>query len=293
MSRAARRPGRSLRPLHIAVAGVLAVLVGAAAVFFVSGGRCFVVRTPSMGTAAPVGTLVLTLPASFGEVRTGDVIAFHPPTEPSATYTHRVVSRTASGLRTQGDINGAADPWTVTSRDLIGRATVVLPGVGWLLRALPYLLIGGLIVWGLTRQFVSAARRGPARQFGGALVFMITAIILRPFVGVAQLASTADATGASRISVVSTGLLPVRLSPADGTGRARAVDLNTAGDTGISIMRGGKPGTQYHLQSELHLTSWQWIVAVLVVLSPVLWTLLVGFRPAPARRGVSHRAVPA
>jgi len=66
------------------------------------------VTTPSMGPAAPVGTLILTRPVRIGDTRVGDIIAFHPPTEPRETFTHRVVTVDPDGgLRTRGDINGA------------------------------------------------------------------------------------------------------------------------------------------------------------------------------------------
>ncbi|GAB2473000.1 S26 family signal peptidase [Jatrophihabitans fulvus] len=281
-----RRP-RPLILVAVAASGVLVVL---AAGWYALGGRGFVVRTPSMGSYAPVGTFVATRPVAFDEIRTGDVIAFHPPTTPDETYTHRVVAVTPAGLKTRGDINGATDPWTVTSKDLVGRAAVVLPGVGWLVRALPYLIGGGLLVWALTRSFVSAGRRGPARQFGLAVVFLLTALMLKPFVGVAQLSAVSDPDGVSRIHVVSTGLLPVRLEPSEGTGKAAPVDLDHAGAAGVSVLRDGEPGKQYHLQASLHLSPLQWVAAIGVALSPLLWTLLIGFAPPAPKRGTSHRA---
>lgn len=289
-----QHPRRRSPLRRLAVFAALAICIvtaGGAAAFFADGGRLFVVRTPSMGTTAPVGTLVLTRPVAAPDVRVGDVIAFHPPTNPATTYTHRVVSVDGGAIRTRGDVNGAPDPWTLTGTDLIGRTVVVAPGVGWLLRAVPYLVGGGLLVWLLTKLWISPARRGPARLVGGSIVFLVATQVLQPFVGVSQLASGADAEGGTTIAAVSTGLLPVELSPAAGTGHADPLVLGAAGRTGTSVITGGVPGEQFHLDAALHLSPLQWVIALLICASPMLWTMLVGFReptvdeadPAPER----------
>ncbi len=260
----------------VAIAGLLLGTAG----FHLSGGRWFVVRTPSMGTAAPVGTLILTRPSDVRDLRVGDIIAFHPPTEPAETYTHRVVAKTADGVRTRGDINGATDPWTVGDRDLIGRAVLVAPALGWLMRALPLLLIGGLLLWGLTHRWLPVESRGPVRMVGGAVVFAVAATLLRPFVATVQLASYNAGNGTSRISMVSTGLLPIRVRPIAGHGHAAPVDLGTAGDTGVSVLHGHAANGRYELSTHLHLSLWQWVIALVIIAAPTMWTVAVGFRPA-------------
>ncbi|WP_367379197.1 S26 family signal peptidase [Subtercola boreus] len=102
---------RPVRVLLIAAAILLAVLLLAALVFFITGGRWFVVQTPSMGETAPVGTLILTTPTN-GQVAVGDIITFRPPTSPGEVYTHGIIAISADGaISTRGDINGATDPW--------------------------------------------------------------------------------------------------------------------------------------------------------------------------------------
>ncbi|MEJ2869474.1 hypothetical protein WCD74_16980 [Actinomycetospora sp. OC33-EN08] len=136
----------------VAVLAALVVLAGLVGVgsWYATGGRWQVVATPSMGTAAPVGTLVLTRPARSVEV--GDVVTYRPPVaNHPLTVTHRVVSLAPDGsFRTRGDINGAEDPWTVGPADLVGEAAVVAPGLGWLLKALPLLASGSLLLWWVT-----------------------------------------------------------------------------------------------------------------------------------------------
>lgn len=288
MSDAADLAGSPRRARRRVITVTAAALVGAAlvaaAAFWLSGGRWYVVRTPSMGTTAPVGTLVLTRPASVDALHVGDIIAFHPPSQPAETYTHRIVSIKNGHVHTRGDINGIADPWALTDKDIVGHATVVVPRLGWLVRALPMLAIGGLLVWALTRWWVAPALRGPLQLLGTCLTFAITVAVLRPFVGVAQLATTSAPNGVSRISVVSTGLLPVRLTPAGGHGHATPVDLATAGKTGVSTLTGGTDGGHYQLDTHLHLPWFGWLLLAAFCALPLVWTLAVSIRPTAAPR---------
>ena len=259
----------------VASAALLLGLVVAATVFHAEGGRWFVVRTPSMGRTAPVGTLVLTRPVRWGDLRVGDVIAFHPPTEPAQTYTHRIVAIDAQGITTRGDINGARDPWSVRADDVIGRRVWIAPGLGYLFRALPILLIGGVVVWGATAMWLRPDRRGPARMLGGSVIYLVVALLLRPFVGVIQLAATTD-QGRTTISAVSTGIVPVRIVPT--AGRAAApLDLGY-GDTGTIVLTRPPAGGGFDLNAHIHLGWTGWLLVAAVCVQPLLWVLVVGFR---------------
>lgn len=264
---------------------VLLFAVAGTAAFRMTGDHWFVVRTPSMGTAAPVGSLVLTRPTDVSDLHVGDVIAYHPPSEPTETFTHRVIAVSAAGVHTRGDINGAADPWLITGHDIVGRAFAV-PALGWLLRALPLLLVGGLVIWTLTALWAKPDRRGPLRLSGVSLLLSLCAYLLKPFVNVVQL-ETATEPDNTQIRVVSTGLLPVRLTATPGHGHAAPVDLSGAGRVGVSKLTGGGHGVRYQLQTHLHLAPWQWAVVALISFSPLLWTLLVGFRAQSSEAAVA------
>lgn len=290
------------RPAAAAALALLLGLVAAATVFWVGGGRWYVVRTPSMGSAAPVGTLVLTRPEPVSELRVGDVIAFHPPPERAATFTHRVVAVTGGRVSTRGDLNGANDPWRLTGHDIVGRAVVIAPGLGWLARALPLLAFGWLLVGGLTRRWFREVWRGPARLVGGALVVMVAALVLHPFVGLVGLATTTDAGGLTQVSAVSTGLLPERVSPLHGHGVAAPLDLRDGHAGVVNLVHPAAAG-KYELGVHIHLHAIGWLLLVLACLAPLLWVLVVGFAPvsgpaplpiAPeAAAGPFHRAPPA
>ncbi|WP_199706324.1 S26 family signal peptidase [Amnibacterium setariae] len=229
-------PARSRRATSTAVVARVAVAVAVLALALAGAGwlaglRWFVVQTPSMGTAAPVGTLVVTAPVERPAV--GEVIAFTPPGAPR-TYTHRVVAVDASGIRTKGDINGAADPWTIRPDAVIGRAVALLPGAGYAVRGLPPLAAGLLLLLLLTAPIRRRDRRASARVIGGHLVVTGVLLWLHPFVQLTLIGSE-RAGDAVRASVVSTGLLPVRLVDAAGaelarlaTGRPEVVDLPAA-----------------------------------------------------------------
>ena len=92
MSRAGRVKARTCARVVVVV---LVTVIGAAAgAFWLAGGRWFVMQTPSMGTAAPVGTLVLTRPvAKLSALQVGDVVTCRPPAPAASYYTHREIGR--------------------------------------------------------------------------------------------------------------------------------------------------------------------------------------------------------
>jgi signal peptidase I len=232
---------RTARPA-LAVTMVAALLVCAAiGAAFLAGYRWFVVETPSMGTAAPVGTLVITAP-SASEPHRGDVIAFIAPGV-RRVYTHRVFAVDASGgIRTKGDINAIPDPWTIERSAVLGRAIALVPGAGFALRALPLVALGGVLLTLLTLPIRRRDIRAAARVIGWHLIGTAVLLWLQPLVRVVVITSEAAADGV-RASIVSTGLLPIRLVTATGDvlarlsdGLPKAVTLPTAGSTRIVAM---------------------------------------------------------
>ncbi|MBE7163661.1 MAG: S26 family signal peptidase, partial [Williamsia herbipolensis] len=127
--------------LSIVVAGVLAA-VAYVGMFVAHGGRWFVVETPSMGTEAPVGTLLWVEPVKPADLHVGDFVTFRRP-DSAETYSHRIREIHADGtISTKGAIT-APDPWTLKASDVVGRVEKRWWGIGWLVDALPILVIGG------------------------------------------------------------------------------------------------------------------------------------------------------
>jgi len=273
------------------VAGtVLALgLLVALAVLHLTGARTFVVRTASMGTAAPVGSLVVTTPVTVDELRAGDVVTFTPPGRTGTTFTHRVVDVDATGVATRGDANQSDDPWRLGDADLVGRAAVLLPGVGWLARALPWLVVGGVALWAVTLLVPSRTHRSALRVVGSTVVVAAVSAALRPFAAATVLWTTASDDGlGGAATVVSTGLLPSRLAVEHGSSVVLA-----SGEVGTldlpALSADGPAGGGFVVSIAPHLPPLGWLVFALVCCLPLLWCLLVGLAPqgAPGRRSAA------
>jgi signal peptidase I len=259
------------------VSAIVVALILVGVLFQLAGGRWFIVQTPSMGETAPVGTLVLTQPTTVSALHVGDIITFHPPTEPSAVFTHRISAISASGgVTTRGDANGATDPWVLHDRDLVGRASLVAPQLGWLVKAIPLLFVGFALVWLIARSLRSATTRAAFRILGATFVVSLVAFILHPFVSATLVASRSSHAGAHAV-IASTGILPIRVSAAHGT----SVHLvsGQVGEVSFPAQRNG----YYQLASSLDLPWWGWVILGVICATPLLWCLIVGLPPRPEK----------
>ncbi|MBT1680374.1 S26 family signal peptidase [Curtobacterium aurantiacum] len=266
-----REVTRSETVLAWTVAAIAAVLLGAAALFLSSGGRWFVVETPSMGEAAPVGTLVLDLPVDVATLNVGDIVSFETSANPDVVYTHRIVSIDGDGgLHTRGDVNGAVDPWTLTQADVIGTPALLVPHIGWLLRAAPILLIGTLIILTLTSAFTDRVTRTCLRIAGGALTTAYAAFVLKPFVNVTTITNTSSPTGVEA-TVISSGIFPVRVD-AHGGNSVHLVD----GEMGKVVIHELTENGHYQLMSNIDLDPLGWVALIAVCLVPLVACLAVG-----------------
>ncbi|RFA23338.1 hypothetical protein B7R23_00025 [Subtercola boreus] len=224
--------------------------------------------------------MILTTP-TYDSNEVGDVITFHPPTTPDEVYTHRIISIDADGaISTRGDINGATDPWQLRSSDIIGHASFILPTAGWVVKAIPIVAVGSLLVWALSSMFRSPTTRSALRVAGTSLVVAVAAYILRPLIGIVVLSTTADTTGATA-TVVSTGILPIRVQAAGGN----TADLVT-GQVGTLTVPSLLDTSQYHLASALNLSLLGWVILLAVCAIPLLWTIIIGL-PADPENGTA------
>jgi signal peptidase I len=257
-----RRLGRVASSV-LGVAVVALVVVGGA--WRVTGGCWRIVETPSMGAAAPVGTLLWVRPVARADIHVGTIITFHPPTEPDATFTHRVVAVHPAGYTTKGDINGSADAWTVPYRDVVGRVALRWWIAGWVVKAAPILLGGGVLLSVLTRWYCSRRWRVPVRILGAGLLVSLSIYVVRPLLRAAMMSYVASGTRA-RAVLVDTGILPVRISAS-----GHHVDVRSGHVA--SLLVGPGPGGRLALHVGPDVP-WIWIlVAVLVVLTPALVSL--------------------
>ena len=224
--RPASRRRRTARVPRIARAVLGVALVAVCAVagwWWATGGTWLTVLTPSMGQAAPVGTLLWVKPTDIGDVRVGDVVTFHTPTRVNQgvgvtsppielgeqTYTHRVVGRHPDGaLQTKGDLNAGPDPWHTDQQHLVGRVTASWPVAGWLVRALPLLILGGIAWWVITGLAASKRSRAPLRVLGAVGLVAVAIYIHNPLFGASQRFFAQLGPQAAKATYVGTGRCP-------------------------------------------------------------------------------------
>ncbi len=244
---------------------VMLGLIGGAIAWQASGGRWVRVQTPSMGTVAPVGSLLWVRPVEFSDLRSGDLITFHPPGS-SATYSHRVeVIHDDGTIGTKGVLS-PSDPWRLGSDDVIGRVVLHWPGIGWLAQAMPMLLVGSMGI-ALIRRVLPGAWRAPSTLVLASLLVAIALSWYRPLVNADQLAFD-RVSGGARATYVGTGLLPVQVLAEGGD----AVVLRT-GETGtVSVVDADRSaGEEGRLSVQLGpVIPWWW------------WVLMVGACFVPA-----------
>jgi hypothetical protein len=259
----------------MAAAGIAAVLAltGFVGYWFATGGRLYTVQTPSMGTSAPVGTLLWVKPLSGPSLHVGQFISFHPPTQPQATFSHRIVAIDATGaISTKGDLNGAVDPWQLHRSDVIGTVAMRWWDVGWLLRVAPILVIGGFVLWLLLTYFTVPRWRLPAFIAGSSLLAALALHMVRPLVRAQLLSFTAmaDHSGA-RAEFVSTGVLPLRI-----TGSGSSPTSMRAGQLRSVLVTKHDSAGVYSVHLGVHLSAWWWVIILVVGLAPALWMTAVG-----------------
>jgi signal peptidase I len=148
------------------------------------GYQRYVITSGSMTGTYDRGSIVFDDVVSVSDLRVGDAITYTPPpgSGPSGRITHRIVwigsdQFDRPALRTQGDANESADPWTFTlDGPTQARVAFHVPYVGYVLSALairqarmlliglPALLIAVAIVLSFRRDVRKAAVALEARS---------------------------------------------------------------------------------------------------------------------------------
>jgi signal peptidase len=88
------------------------------------------VYTGSMEPAIPVGGIVVIKPVDPETLKIGDIICFRL-SEPTS-ITHRIINITDEGFITKGDANEDPDQWIVKKENVIGKAILTVPFIGYL-----------------------------------------------------------------------------------------------------------------------------------------------------------------
>ncbi|MFT4109285.1 LamG-like jellyroll fold domain-containing protein [Propionicimonas sp.] len=243
-------------------AAVIGAAVVVAALIVASGLRFYTVMTPSMGETAPVGTLVVTRPADAFQV--GEIVTYE---RNGRSYTHRIITANQDGtFVTKGDLNGSADPLPVSTGEIVGRAIWIAPGMGWLWRGLPWLLLGGLVVYAVSLMpRFDRTWRWVVRLSGWTLVICLVAFWLRPWVSLTMLSWVPADTGGADMHVVNTGLFPL-----DVLGNR----LVSGQDVIVRVTEQNAAG-EYTLTPALAFHWWEQLGLLLLCLVPTLIALVI------------------
>ncbi|MCA4134726.1 signal peptidase I [Arthrobacter sp. M4] len=144
---AGRIVAKGLRFVARSIATALLMVAVASFIFLAIGPRIFGYQTSTMltGSMSPLinpGDVVVTTRVPVSDLKVGDIVTFSIPVEDHRVETHRIieVQSTPSGaaaIRTKGDANNGADPWTATLTELtIDRHAFTVPYLGTAIRAL-------------------------------------------------------------------------------------------------------------------------------------------------------------
>jgi signal peptidase len=118
---------------------VLATVVVARVVPWVTGGATFVVGGGSMEPSIPLGAIVFVTPEPAGQIAVGDVVSVRVG-EQQAIFTHRVIRLAEIDgevwLETKGDANEDPDPSIIPATAVIGEVRAGLPYAGYAVRLL-------------------------------------------------------------------------------------------------------------------------------------------------------------
>lgn len=142
-SRTTRVIGSTLITITVLVATAIAALMLVPSML---GFDRYVITGGSMSGTFERGSVVYERQTPVAELKAGDIITYVPPKESGIDepVTHRILSITDDPavegghiLRTKGDANASADPWTFTLASAVQpRVEGWVPGIGWIFIAL-------------------------------------------------------------------------------------------------------------------------------------------------------------
>jgi len=254
------KPVTNKKAWTISIAASILLVAGVFVALFGAGFHLYIVKTPSMGTTAPVGTLVAVQAQDSYAI--GDVVSY---ARNGTVYTHRIVDVTAQGFITKGDINGAPDALPVSQSEIVGTVAFYGKYLGFLVEALPWLLIGGAIVYGLSLiPRIARPWRWHFRLVGWSLVTSLVALWFRPWVNMVMTGYVAQNDGVD-MHLINTGIFPVSVLGKVLTSGQDAIVTQTIADA----------SGHYTVIPQLALTVGWFLLLLVICLTPMLASLLI------------------
>lgn len=247
--------------------------------WILSGGGLFWVGSPSMGTVAPVGSLIATQPlAPASRLSVGQVVVFEAGSGRSATYIHRISEALPGGrYLTKGDLNQSPDPWVITRANVTGTPQAIIPAIGWIYKCTSWVFLGAAVLMAVA-LFVEERRRRWILALAPVVILGVPLLRYQPLIGGFVYGSGRKGRLASA-AIVDTGILPVRFAPTLG----RAVHAAPGQEvtvTGIST----KHSSILDIRVTAALPWWGWALVVMVCLVPLVliaWRVRHSRLPGP------------
>ena len=124
--------------LGLAVLALLSVTLGPRLLHY----RTATMLSASMSPGIRSGDVIIDTPLALSDVRVGQVITYHIPVDDHRVISHRVIEVQHPGpgilnVRTKGDANSAADPWTASlTGGTVWQVRTVVPKAGTVIRVL-------------------------------------------------------------------------------------------------------------------------------------------------------------
>jgi signal peptidase len=142
-----------------ALTTTLLIITAAVFLFLAVGPRFLGYQTSTMltGSMSPLinpGDVVVSIKTPTSQVKAGDIITYAIPVDDHRIETHRVTEVIANpdgttAVRTKGDANNGADPWTATLNDgYVHTTAAVIPHLGDAIRALSEPMVRTVLLYG-------------------------------------------------------------------------------------------------------------------------------------------------
>lgn len=238
VSRTAATPARMARAMVSVISTTMTVAAVVAFLFLAVGPRVLGYQTSTMltGSMSPLinpGDVVVTVPTAVKDLKVGDIITYHIPVDDQRVETHRIIdlavnSQGTATVRTKGDANNGADPWTATlAGGQVDRQVFTVPYLGNAIRVLRDPVVLKVLMYGAPAALVvmvlaSIWRKKPAGDSdAGTAESPLPAFDRRPLKRLAREMKSKEA--AQKFAAAYARLLPQRvdkISHALSTGNA-------------------------------------------------------------------------
>ncbi|MDQ0032174.1 signal peptidase I [Arthrobacter bambusae] len=156
---------RVARAMVSVISSTVMVAAVAAFLFLAVGPRVLGYQTSTMltGSMSPLinpGDVVVTVPVAVRDLKVGDIITYHIPVQDQRVETHRIIDLVVNNqgtatVRTKGDANNGADPWTATlAGGQVDRQVFTVPYLGNAIRLLRDPVVLKVLMYGAPAALV-------------------------------------------------------------------------------------------------------------------------------------------